>query len=81
MTDTSQKKRHQIRVTRTDSACGYVGHMTVDELRKVTVGNNFDGACPTCGQIHLTREEIEEIEGEKVTDSKEYKDTTKEAEA
>jgi Zn-finger nucleic acid-binding protein len=81
MTETGQKKRHQIHVTRTDSACGYVGHMTVDELKEVTVGSDFDASCPTCGQIHLTRDEIEEIESQKVTDSQEYKNTTKEAEA
>jgi hypothetical protein len=81
MADAPQKKRHQIRVTRTDSACGYVGHMTVEELKRVTVGDNFDASCPSCGRIHLTREEIEEIEGRKITDSKEYKETTKEAEA
>lgn len=81
MTEKSQKKRRQVQVTRADSACGYVGHMTVDELKKVTVGDDFDASCPVCGQVHLTREEVEEIEKQKVTDSQEYKDTTREAEA
>lgn len=81
MVDTPRKKRFQIRVTRADSACGYIGHMTVDELKQVTFGDNFDGSCPACGRIHLTREEIEEIENQKITDSPEYKETSREAEA
>lgn len=68
-------------MTTPDTACGYVGHMTVDELKKIAVGTEFDASCPVCGQVHLTREEIEEIEKQKVTESTEYLQKSKEAKA
>lgn len=76
-----RKKRRQVQVSSASSACGHVGHMTVDELRKVMIGDDFDASCPVCGQVHLTREEVEEIEKQKITDTQEYHDTTREAEA
>lgn len=75
-----KKKRRVVRVTTPDTACGYVGHMTVDELEAVAAGSDFEVNCPICGQIHLSREEIEEIENEKFTDTEEYKETVRQAE-
>lgn len=75
-----KKKRRIVRVTAPDAACGYVGHMTVDELEKVAAGSEFEINCPACGQIHLDREEVEEIESEKFTDTEEYKETVRRAE-
>ena len=81
MSEETKKKRHIVHVTTPEAACGYVGHMTVDELKKVAVGAEFDASCPVCGQIHLTREEIEELESRKITESTEYINKAKEAEA
>jgi hypothetical protein len=75
-----KKQRRTVRVTSPDTACGYVGHMTVDELVKVAAESDFEINCPICGQIHLSREEIIEIEKEKFTESEEYKKTVRQAE-
>ena len=32
--------------------------ITFDELRKIFVGNGFDGNCPICRKFHLTKREI-----------------------
>ena len=42
----------------TGAACTKIEHLTVDELRAIAVGDNFDGSCPICGTFHLTRREI-----------------------
>lgn len=77
----SNSKRPQVRAENPSGACGKLDHMTVDELKARAVGDEFDGTCPACGQFHLTREEIEKIEREKVIDSESYKAMKSEAEA
>jgi Zn-finger nucleic acid-binding protein len=79
--ETEEKKRRVVHVTSPDTACGYVGHMTVDELTAVATGQDIDVNCPVCGQIHLDREEIEEIENQKLSESAEYQETARRAEA
>jgi len=74
-------KRPQVRAENPSGACGKLDHMTVDELKARAVGDEFDGTCPACGLFHLTREEIEKIEREKVIDSESYKAMKSEAEA
>ncbi len=75
-----KKERRKVKAECPSCACGYIGHMTVDELRERAVGEEFDARCPVCRQIHLTREEIEELEKSKVVDSDHFKKIKKEAE-
>ncbi len=75
-----KKRRVQVRAENPSGVCGYVDHMTIDELKARAVGDEFDATCPACGKFHLTREEIDKIESEKVTQSKSYKDLKEEAE-
>ena len=76
-----QKKRRQVRVENPGGACGYIGHMTVDELKARAVGDNIDGACPICGLVHLSRDEIVELERQKVVGTKRFDAIKEEAEA
>lgn len=46
--------------------------MTIDELKEIAVADSFDGRCPACGMFHLTREDIERLEGEKISESDYY---------
>ena len=62
-------------------ACGYIGHMTVDELKERAVGGKFDAACPICGLVHLSRDEIIELKRRKVVSSDRFDAITREAEA
>lgn len=73
-------KRVQVRAENPSGVCGYVDHMTIDELKARAVGEEFDATCPACGMFHLTREEIAILEKEKITRSKNYEDLRKEAE-
>ena len=79
--DKTERKRHVVRVTSPDTACGYVGHMTVDQLKEVAVGDDFEANCPVCGMIHLTAAEIAEVEARKTTETPEYRDTASQARA
>jgi len=74
-------QRTQVRAENPSGACGKLDHMTIDELRARAVGDDFDGTCPACGKFHLTRAEIDKIEGERVIDSESYKAMKSEAEA
>ena len=64
---TSQRKK--VRAENPTGACGYMDHMTIDELRERAVGEEFDATCPSCGMFHLTREEIDQLNKEKFTES------------
>ncbi len=77
----SRTRRTQVRAENPSGSCGKLDHMTIDELKARAVGDDFDGTCPACGKFHLTREEIEKIESEKVIDSESYKEMRKAAEA
>lgn len=73
MTDSAGNvKRHQVRAENPSGACGYIEHMTIDELKARAVGEEFDATCPACGMFHLTKDEINKINSEKVVDSKGY---------
>ena len=66
------EKRYQVRAENPSGVCGYIGHMTIDELKARAVGDEFDATCPACGKFHLTKEEIDKLNNEKITDSKRY---------
>jgi Zn-finger nucleic acid-binding protein len=73
------KKRAIVHVTTPDTACGYIGHMTAHQLKEITIGANFSAACPACGQVHLSREEIRDIEKQRLTATPEYRQLIGEA--
>ncbi len=74
-----KKERRKLRIDTSLGICGYAEHMTIDELRERVVGEDFDATCPRCGMFHLTREEIEELNKEKLVDSQKFVDVCKEA--
>jgi|GEM_PF-259532 len=78
---TEKRQRRTVRVTAPDTACGDVGHMTVDQLVAVAADSDFEINCPRCGLIHLTEEEIIEADQEKIIDTAGYKETVLKAEA
>lgn len=81
MTVKSKKaKRRKVRAENPTGACGYIDHMTIDELRERAVGEEFDATCPSCGMFHLTRAEIDQLNSEKFTDSQDYAKLRSEAE-
>ncbi len=75
-----KKQRKQVRAENPTGACGFVGHMTIDQLKERTVGDEFDGTCPACGLFHLTQEEIDRVGKEKITDTQKYKDLKRQVE-
>ena len=77
----SANKRIQVRAENPSGVCGKIEHMTVEELKERSVGNEFDGSCPACGHFHLTRAEIDTLEQKKITDSDHYKAMKQKAEA
>jgi hypothetical protein len=77
----SHSKRTQVRAENPSGACGKLDHMTIEELKNRSVGSDFDGTCPACGQFHLNRAEIEKLEEQKITESESYKAMKQEAEA
>lgn len=77
----SQTRRTQVRAENPSGACGKLDHMTIDQLKARAVGDDFDGTCPACGKFHLTREEIDKLEREKVIHSESYKAMKEEVEA
>jgi 5-methylcytosine-specific restriction endonuclease McrA len=74
MTTTAGKKsgRPKVRAERIDTKCGYIGHMTVDEIKSRSFGEHVNVACPECGKIHLTVEETEEAEAATLRKNKRY---------
>ena len=72
--------RPKVRAENPTGACGFIDHMTIDELKECAVGDEFDATCPSCGMFHLNREEIERLNSEKVTESQQYAEMKKEAE-
>ena len=50
-----------------DTNCGYIGHMTVDQIKERVFGETINVACPECGKIHLTIDDIEEAEARKLS--------------
>lgn len=75
-----KKQRRIVRVEAPNCACGYVGHMTADELKQRAAHDDMDLSCPVCGLIHLSREEIEDLEKQKIVNSKRYREIQRQAE-
>jgi Zn-finger nucleic acid-binding protein len=78
----NNKKKHRkvVRVEAPNCACGYVGHMTADELKQRAAHDDMDLSCPACGLIHLNREEIEDLEKQKIVHTKRYREIQRQAE-
>lgn len=72
-------KKRKVRVERVDTKCGAIPHMTVDEIKARTIGENVNVTCPGCGEIHLTPEEAQEAEKKKLTQTPKYKRIESEA--
>jgi hypothetical protein len=75
------ERRPKARAERVDTKCGSIGHMTVDEIKERVIGEDLNVACPECGEIHLTAEDVEEAEKKRITETQRYKKIRKEAEA
>ena len=71
--------RRLVRVEAPGSACGFVGHMTADELKQRAAHADVDLSSPVCGLVHLSREEIEDLEKQKVVNSKRYREICRQA--
>lgn len=69
----------RVRARRVDTKCGLFGHMTVDEIRERTIGDQLNVTCPECGEIHLTEEEAEAASLRRVRDSARFKRLLEEA--
>jgi hypothetical protein len=78
---TEQAHGKIVRVEAPNCACGFVGHMTADELKQRAAHDDMDLSCPVCGLIHLSLEEIEDLEKQKVVNSKRYREIRRQAEA
>ncbi len=74
-------RRFQVRAENPSGACGYIGHLTADELKARATGDQVDGTCPICGMVHLSRTEIEELEQTRIRDSRRYREIQASAEA
>ncbi|MDD2463538.1 MAG: hypothetical protein PHI97_06035 [Desulfobulbus sp.] len=79
--NSEEQHRKIVRVEAPNCACGFVGHMTADELKQRAAHDDMDLSCPVCGLIHLSREEIEDLEKQKVVNSKRYREILRQAEA
>ena len=75
------KKRWKVRAERVDTRCGSIGHMTVDEIKERAIGEHVNVACPECGEIHLTIEDVEEAEARKITKTERFAKLREQAEA
>ncbi len=67
--DVKHTRRPKVRAERVDTKSGYIGHMTVDEIKERSFGETVNGACPECGKIHLTTEDAEAAEADQTTKS------------
>lgn len=79
-TNSNKPPRKKVRAENPTGACGYIDHMTIDELRERAVGDEFDATCPSCGMFHLTRDEIDLLNREKFTESQDFAELRNEAE-
>lgn len=76
----AKKLRTIVRVEAPECACGFVGHMTADELKQRAAHDDMVLSCPVCGMVHLSREEIDDLEKQKIVNSKRYKEIQRQAE-
>lgn len=72
MAERGKSNRPKVRAERLDTKCGYIGHMTVDQIRERSFGETVNVACPECGRIHLTIEDIEDAEAQKFRKSRRF---------
>lgn len=72
--------RIKVRAECPQCADGIIGHMTVDELLERTLNEGSSLACPLCGRIHLSREEIDQLEQEKIVYTDRYRQIRMQAE-
>ncbi|MCB2185232.1 MAG: hypothetical protein KQJ78_02360 [Deltaproteobacteria bacterium] len=75
-----KSKRVLVRVERVDTKCGAIGHMSVEEIRARTVGEEVDLTCPQCGEIHLTPEDAAAAELRKFTETDRFREIQRQAE-
>jgi hypothetical protein len=71
--------RRRVRAECLDTACGFIGHMTVDEIRKRLTGHRVNVSCPACGRIHLSEEDVAEAESRKINAHTRFKMLAKNA--
>ncbi len=76
----NRRRRVVVRAENPGCACGAIGHLTADELRERAVGDEVSGFCPICGLVHLSRDEIDELERQKVVQSARFDRIREEAE-
>lgn len=81
MEHNKKKYYRPVRADAPECACGFVGHMTADELKKRAAHNDAQLSCPVCGLVHLSREEIKEVERRRIVDSPRYQQILAEAQA
>ncbi len=74
------KERTKVRVEAVDTKCGSSDHMTADEIRARSIGEELDMACPECGEIHLTVEDACEAAKKKYSETAKFKKIKSEAE-
>jgi len=72
--------RIKVRAECPQCADGIIGHMTVDELLERTLNEGSSLACPLCGRMHLSREEIDQLEQEKIVYTDRYRQIRMQAE-
>ena len=77
---TPKEEKTKVRAERVDTKCGSIGHMTVDEIKDRTIGKEVNVACPDCGEIHLTSEDVAEAQAKKITTTAKYKKIQQDAE-
>jgi hypothetical protein len=72
MTQDKKANRPKVRAERMDTRCGYIGHMTVDQIKERSFGNNINVACPECGKIHLTVEDVDKAESHRISKTERF---------
>lgn len=77
---TDSKERSKVRVEAVDTSCGSTGHMTADEIKGRSIGDEVNLACPECGEIHLTPEDACEAARRKISETAKYQKIKSEAE-
>lgn len=75
------KQRIKVRGESLQCAGGYIGHLTVDELLERSVHGESNLSCPLCGRVHLSREEIDQLEERRIIYSERYRIIQQQAEA
>ena len=75
------RRKINIRAECPQCAGGQIGHMTVDELLERTLKEGCSLACPHCGRMHLNREEIDQLEREKIIYTDRYRQIRMQAES